>query len=891
MAGFLTAVLSTAMLQVASTSINPALLTPPHQVRAVRAPAGVVLDGDLGDAAWSVAEPFSQFTQRDPVEGAAPTQRTEVRVLYSDEALYVGVRLFDTAPDSIVARLARRDAQVTSDRFYLFLDPYHDRRSGFYFGVSAAGTQYDGTLKNDDWDDDTWDGIWDAKVRRDAEGWTLEMRIPYSQLRFRDGNEQVWGINFDREIARSNEKDFLVFSPKGGSGFVSRFADLSGLDHLRPPKRLELTPYVTSKAEFLQHAPGDPFNDGSRFRGSVGVDAKVGLGSNLTLDATVNPDFGQVEVDPAVVNLTDQETFYPEKRPFFVEGADIFEYGFGGANNFWGFNWPGPDFFYSRRIGRAPQGGLPDAQYVDVPQGTTILGAAKLSGKLGHDLSIGTLSALTDQEHARLQLPSGRARAEVEPRTSYNVLRARREFAEGRQSIGLIATGTFRDLSDPALRDQLSRDAVSLGVDGWTFLDSGKLWVLSGWAGGSRVSGTRTRIGALQQSAVHYFQRPDAGDVELDPDATSLAGYAARLSLNKQRGNWLLNAAVGAISPGFETNDLGFLSRSNVLNGHAVVSRRWTTPGRLFRDARINVSTFRAFNYAGVRTGDGYFLSGGVDFLNYHGLEGFLSYNPARFSDRRTRGGPVMATPAGWGAEVSYNTDDRKAVIGEVSASHDVAGQGDNNSWSGGIALTWKPAAAVSVKFGPEYERSRMGTQYVGTFADPLATGTFGNRYVFAYLDQTTVSADLRVNWTFSPTLSLELYAQPLLSSGAYRGFKEFTHARTYRFSRYGTGASTLVANRDPAGRVMDYSVDPDGAGAASAFSIANPDFSFASLRGNAVLRWEFRPGSTFYLVWTQDRSDQNADGDFEFGRSLRRLGRAKGNQVVAVKFSYWWHP
>ncbi len=891
MPGLLSAVLSTALLQIASTSVDPAVFASPRQVHAVRAAAGIVVDGDLSDAAWKEAEPFNHFTQRDPTEGASPTQRTEVRVLYSDEALYVGARLWDTAPDSVVARLARRDAQVTSDRFAVYLDPYHDKRTGFYFGVSAAGTQYDGTLKNDDWDDDTWDGIWDAKVHRDPEGWTVEMRIPYSQLRFRAGDRQVWGVNFSREISRNNERDYLAYTPKGSSGFVSRFAELSGLDQLRPPKRLEFTPYVTSKAEFLQHAPGDPFNDGSRFRGSAGLDAKLGLGSNLTLDATVNPDFGQVEVDPAVVNLTDQETFYPEKRPFFVEGADIFDYGFGGANNYWGFNWPGPDFFYSRRIGRPPQGGVPGAQYVDLPQGTTILGAAKLSGKIGHDLSFGALSALTDREHARLQLPTGRSSVEIEPLTSYNVLRARRDFAEGRQSIGVIATGTFRDLRGPALRDQLSGEALSLGVDGWTFLDASRVWVLTGWAGGSRVSGSRTRISALQQSSVHYYQRPDASDVRLDPTATSLSGYAGRLSLNKQRGDWLVNAAFGVISPGFETNDLGFLSRTDVINSHAVVSRRWSTPGRLFRFARINTGAFRVYDFGGLRTGEGYMLSGGVEFHNYHSTQVFLSYNPDRFNTRRTRGGPVMVSPAGWGGELSYSTDDRKAVIGEVSLSHSTSGRGDDNTWGGSVGLTWKPAAAVSVKFGPEYERSRMGAQYVGTFADSFATSTFGNRYVFAYLDQTTLSANLRVNWTFSPTLSLELYAQPLLSSGGYRGFKEVARPRSYDFNRYGAGGSTLTANRDASGRVVDYTVDPDGAGAASPFSIGNPDFSFASLRGNAVLRWEYRPGSTFYLVWTQDRSDQSGDGDFEFGRSLRRLGQAKGNHVVAVKFSYWWHP
>lgn len=892
MSASLTALFSAALLQTASHPSSLALPAAPQTVLAVRVSTPIVLDGDLGDPAWREAVPFGQFIQLEPDEDKPATERTEVRVLFSDEALYIGAHLYDSSPDSIVARLARRDAQVTADRFTVFLDPYHDRRTGFYFGVSAAGTQYDGTLKNDDWDDNTWDGIWQARTRRDREGWTAEIRIPYSQLRFRAGDQQVWGVNFKREIARKNERDYVVHTPKGGSGFVSRFVDLTGIEQLRPPRRLEFVPYATSKAEFLDHPSGDPFNDGSRFRGSVGVDAKLGLGSNLTLDATVNPDFGQVEVDPAVVNLTDVETFYPEKRPFFIEGADIFEYGFGGANNFWGFNWPGPDFFYSRRIGRTPQGSAPAADYVDVPQGSTIIGAAKLSGKVARDLSVGLLSALTSRERARLADSTGRFSAEVEPLTSYNVLRARREFAGGRQSLGLIATGTFRNVGTPVLRDQLSRDALGLGLDGWTFLDREKMWVVTGWAGASRVSGSRARITSLQRNSVHYFQRPDAAQADVDSAATALSGWAARAWLNKQRGNWLLNAAFGMVSPGFETNDLGFLSRTDVINAHVVGSRRWSTPGRLFRFARINTASYRVYDFGGIRTGEGYMLSGGVEFHNYHSAEGFLAFNPDRLNGRATRGGPLMLAPRGWEGELFYATDDRKPVIAQIGVHRSRYSRGSEDTWGGSANLEWKPAAAVSLKVGPAFERSRSGAQFVGIYGDPAATATYDNRYVFADLAQTTVSADVRLNWTFSPTLSLELYAQPLLSSGDYQHYKELSRPRSYEFRRYGTSGSTITPVTDANGTVVSYQVDPDGSGtAATPFSFDNADFSLTSLRGNAVLRWEYSPGSTLYLVWTQDRSAESLNGDFRLGRSLRQLGRARGNHVFAVKVTYWWHP
>jgi len=880
--------------QEASATVTPATRTAqpvaaPHTVRAVRRATPITLDGALTDPAWAAAEPVTEFRQDEPDQGALPTERTEVRVVFDDEAIYVGARLFDSAPDSIVGRLARRDNQVVSDRFSLYLDPYHDRRTGVFFGINAAGTMYDGTLYNDDWNDDTWDGIWEAKVAHDSLGWSVEMRIPYSQLRFQQSDRYLWGINFRRDLARRNEQALLAYTPRSESGFVSRFFDLEGIEAVRPPRRLEFLPYVTSKAEFLDHAAGDPFNSGRRLKATAGADFKLGIGSNLTLDATVNPDFGQVEVDPAVVNLTDVETFYPEKRPFFIEGANIFDFGFGGANNFWGFNWPGPDLFYSRRIGRPPQGGLPDASYADVPDGTTILGAAKLSGKIGRSLSVGTLSALTSRETARLQGPGGRFQAEVEPLTSYNVVRARREFAEGRQSLGLIGTGTFRDLGNPALRDQLTRNALALGLDGWTFLDKGKMWVVTGWAAATRVEGSTTRITNLQRNSTHYFQRPDARHVSVDSGATALNGWAGRLWLHKQRGNWLVNAALGGLSPGFESNDLGFLSRTDVLNGHVVLSRRWPEPGRLFRSARVNTAAYRVYNFDGDRTGEGYMLNGGATFLNYHGLSGFLLYVPERINPRATRGGPLMLGPSGYSADASYNTDDRKSLIGQLSLSHSRFAQDDEDTWSTSVSLEWRPTAAVSFRLEPSVERTRMGAQYVGTFSDPAATATYGERYVFGHLDQTTVAASLRLNWTFSPRLSLELYTQPLLSSGNYTAFKELRRPRSYAFRRFGTEGSTITPVTNADGEVTAYDVDP-GTGTA-AFSFGNPDFSFASLRGNAVLRWEYLAGSTLFLVWTQDRSDNGPDGDFQFNRSLRRLISARGNNVFAVKLSYWWHP
>src|SRR5262245_4334701 len=454
-------------------------------VIAVRLSEPVNIDGVLSEPVWQNPYAATDFKMRDPNEGEAPSQRTEVRVAYDDDAIYVGARCYDAHPESLLVRLSRRDVSVPADRFALYLDPYHDKRTGYYFLVNAAGTLFDGTLSNDGWEDNSWDGVWAAKTKVDSQGWTLEMRIPYSQIRFQKAAQCVWGINFRRVVARNSEEDFLVYQPKKESGFVSRWPELHGIENIQPPRSIEVLPYVTTRAEYTVHTPGDPFHDGSAYVPNGGGDLRMGLGSKLTLNATVNPDFGQVEVDPAVVNLSDVESYFSEKRPFFTEGSSIFEFGNQGASNYWGFNWPEPTFFYSRRIGRGPQGAYPDSQYADSPIGTTILGAAKLTGKLAQSVNFGTLHAITGREFAQLAGTGAQTSTEIEPPTYYGVARGLKEFRDRRQGFGLMTTlavrdfptGTFSSTDPYALQNQLNSNSLMTGFDGWTFLDKDKVWV------------------------------------------------------------------------------------------------------------------------------------------------------------------------------------------------------------------------------------------------------------------------------------------------------------------------------------------------------------------------------------------------------------------------------
>jgi hypothetical protein len=571
---------------VGSLAVIAALTNATQQIQVLKLTERVIVDGKLDEKIWLSSQPISDFKQKDPNQGSLPSEKTEVWIAYDNNAIYIAARMYDSSPDSIMALLDRRDNLNTADWFGVFLDPYHDKRSGNYFVIGPSGTLADGVLYNDDWDDSDWDGVWEGKSTIDKNGWTAEMRIPFSQLRFQDKNQQVWGINFRRDIGRKNESDYLVYTPRMESGYVSRFPELIGIEGVKPANALEILPFVTSKAEYTHPAPGNPFNNGSRYLSDLGGDIRYGLSSNLVLNATINPDFGQVEVDPATVNLSDVESMFQEKRPFFVEGANIFtNYGQGGGMNFWNFNFPYTTPFYSRRIGRPPIGNdtLSNTDFLESPFATKILGAGKITGKIIDGWNVGTIHAITAREFAEYKTNNLRSEAEVEPLTYYGVGRVQRDFNDGKQGIGLLSTFTQRQFSDNVLKNNLNNNGLFVGMDGWTFLDSSKAWVITGYTNLSRAEGSRTRITSLQTNSQHYFQRPDASHLNVDTNATSLTGYAGRFYLIKQKGNFFFNSSLGFIDPKYEVNDLGFQSRADVINMHIGAGYNWTEPDGFFR--------------------------------------------------------------------------------------------------------------------------------------------------------------------------------------------------------------------------------------------------------------------------------------------------------------------
>ncbi len=851
-------------------------------VRAVRADEPIVIDGELTETAWQNPG-YDSFVQSDPIDGGTPTERTEVWVAYDNENVYCAAYLHDSEPQSIKKLLGRRDSMVDSDWFMFAVDPYYDRRSGYMFAVNPAGSIMDMTLSNDVNDDDTWDGVWDWKATVNGDGWIVEMKIPLNQIRFPKKEEYIWGVNFRRIIKRKNERLNFVWVPKEDTAYVSRFARLEGVADIQPGRHVEFLPYAVGSAQYNPGEPGNPFATGKKYQGDAGFDLKVGLKSNLTLDATINPDFGQVEVDPAVINLSAYETYYEEKRPFFIEGADIFNgFGRGGVYINANINWPNPRFFYSRRIGRSPQGAVTHDGYVNFPDRSTILGAFKLTGKPA-GWNLGFINALTSREYAEIDAGGDRFREEVEPFSYYGVLRAQKDIKEGQQGIGFMATGVARDLRTEVLQTMLNQNAFSLAFDGWSFLDKKRVWVVGGWVGATRVEGSSEQILRLQRSSMHYYQRPDADHIELNPEATSLSGWGGRFQLGKQQGNTLLSFALGVLSPGFNPNDAGFqYSGSDKINWHLLPGYQWTKPGKVFRNALIILGPFGNYDFGGNRTWSGglFVLEG--QFLNYWAFSSMLAFNPDNMSNSQTRGGPLALIPSGYQFELGLESDNRKPIVLEAYTNY-YRRPGDGFEHYNELSLRWKPRSNFSLSLGPGYSREKTEVQWVRRVEDALMTETYGARYVFGRMDQRTVSGEIRLNWIFTPKLSLQLYLQPFIAVGTYDKFKELAKPKTYDYNVYGDGDST-ISYEDGL-----YTVDPDGPGPAEHFSFGNPDFNYKSLRGTAVLRWEYRPGSLLYVVWTQNRADYAHPGDFRLRRDLGDLLTAPGDNIFLVKFTYRW--
>ena len=863
-----------------------AAIAQPHPVRvvtAVRAVPPPVVDGRLDDPVWAAAVPVGGFLQRDPDEGQPATEETLVRIAFDDDAVYVAAEMRDRDPAGIVRQLSRRDVAVEADALIVYLDPHHAGLTGAQFGVSAAGVQRDALIYNDNFLDSTWDAVWASAVEIGAGGWSVEMRIPLSQLRFPNADRYTWGINVQRVIQRRNESAWLQLVRKNESGLASKMARLEGIAGIDPPTTLELLPYVTAREEFI--APvleGSPFNDGSRFFAGAGLDLKYGLSTSLTLDATFNPDFGQVEVDPAVVNLSQFETFFEERRPFFTEGAKVFgDFGRSGASQYWGFFRPEPTLYYSRRIGRYPQVKVND-RYVDIPSWTTILGAAKVVGRTRGGWTLGALQAVTGREFAQLSDGNRTVKAEVEPLSSYTVFRAQRELGR-RGAIGLLGTSVFRDLDEPALQSYLADRAVMLGVDGHVFLDGARNWVFHGGLAGSSVHGSTDAITRLQKAEQRYFQRPDVTFVKLDPTATSMSGWNGQANVNRNSGNVTVNLGIWGMSPGLEVNDAGYSTQTDRAGAHAMLQYRKLTPDRWSSERTFWVSKWWTWNWGWQSQGDGWQANATVRLKNMWRTSALVTYAKRVWDDKLTRGGPTVIRPGNRGVQIGVATDSRKKAV--LSCRRELHRPGLWRLCAGAR----RPGRVAAVPRAHAHRRADV-PQERGLGAVPLDGGRpVRDQDVRPPVCLRGPQADGGVGDDAHQPGHLAAHVPPGVSAAAHFG-------RRLRRDQGGVRAEhvRLRALRDR--RRHDHRspdhwfiIDPDADGPAQAFTIAQPDFNVTSLRANAIFRWEFRPGSSLYVVWTQQRRDRLPAGDFDFGSDLSRVFTSPADDVLLVKVSYWF--
>ncbi len=850
--------------------------TAKRSYRAVRAEQVPVIDGVPDEEAWNAGVWDGGFTQFQPFEGKDPKQPTEFKILYDDNNIYVAFKAFDSAPDSIVDRMTRRD-NVDGDNVGVIFDSYFDLRTGFAFMVSSAGVKSDLIFANDGQSQDpTWDPIWEAATARFEKGWSAEMRIPLNQLRFKSNSGDLWGLELLRVVHRHNEMSFWQPIPRSASGLVHMFGTLEGLENIKTRKQIDLTPYTVGSYENYGKEEGNPFRTGSDYRARFGLDGKVGVTNNLTLDFTVLPDFGQVEADPSEVNLTAYETFFQEKRPFFIEGRNITSFRVGIGDGDLGND----NLFYSRRIGRMPQlsPSTGPGEYSFTPRTTRILGAAKITGKTQNGLSVGVINAVTSEERAEIDLEGERRFQTAEPLTNYFVSRVQKDVNKGNTIIGAVFTNVLRDFDESEITS-LHKTATSTGVD-FTQYFAKKNWMLTATAAVSNVQGPAEAIAATQRSSVHFYQRPDADYVSYDPGRTSLTGHAGNVQFGKVGGNWNIVYFTIWKSPGFETNDMGYTRKADEFGQLIWSAYSINKPFSVFNRVRFNSNQYNFWDFGGN------FLSAGGNFSIYSQFKNMWSaqigYNGSGPSTSNTllRGGPAIKLPGVHGLFVYVGTDNRKKLMVSTSGSYRKGGENYSENMSVNMGITWRPLNTLSVSASPNFSTGRNELQYV-------ALRKFGeeDRYLFGSLKQNVLSLSLRINYNITPDLSIQYWGQPFLAAIDFSDYKMITSPKDKQYSdRFHVYGDDEINYNQQQNR---YYIDENRDGT-NDYSFANPDRNSDVFLSNLVARWEFRPGSVIFLVWSQNRTYYEPEGAFAVWNNVTNLFTAeKPYNVFLVKFSY----
>jgi hypothetical protein len=836
----------------------------------------VLIDGILDDKAWEGLWEGG-FIQREPYEDQKPSQETQFRLLFDDEFIYVAIKALDTSPDSIVSRLSRKD-KSDGDMVGLAFDSYHDLRTAFGFFVSASGVKTDEIFTEDGMVEDlTWDPIWYVKTAKQSWGWSAEMKIPLTQLRFEKNSKEVWGFEVVRLLFRKNE--FSVWQPiaRNASGFTRHYGELAFDGELKPKKQLDLTPYFTAGVNNYPRENNNQFRDGSDTKLNAGLDGKIGVTNNLTLDFTINPDFGQVEADPSQVNLTAYETFFVEKRPFFIEGNNItrFQLGFGDGE------LSTEQLFYSRRIGRRPHISLDlrDNEYAGVPSFSRILGAAKLTGKTSKGWSVGVIESLGAEENAKIDYQGVTRLQTVEPLTNYFVGRIQKDSKDGNTILGFLGTSTDRNLNDSLLTSDLHRNGRSAGFDFKQYFNK-KNWLLQLNAVVSNVQGSKEAITKTQTSSAHLFQQPAATHLHYNENSTSLSGNGGNFQLSKIGGNFNCLFAAMWKSPGLELNDIGYLRSTDEIIQVTWAGYKFNKPVGIMRSARLNLNQWNAFNYNGDHLVTGGNFNGHIQFSNQWFLHCGLNMDSESLQASQLRGGPAMLMPATKSFWYFIETDARKKLSLKY---HEVHARQKFNSGSTDQfipIIRYQPHNSLELLFEPSLILNRDNLQYVDE-----RNYSNGKRYILGSINQTILSFSTRININITPNLTIQYWGQPFITSGKYKDLKMVTQATNkYYFDRFHIyDSQQLTTSNDRS----VYRVDENKDGITD-YQFDNPNFNFNEFLSNLVLRWEYLPGSALYLVWSQNRRFEASNGNFDFSHNLSELYKQeKPNNTLMVKLSY----
>ena len=836
------------------------------------------IDGILDDACWLGDGWTGDFIQQQPNEGEPATQKTEFRILYDNSNLYVAIRAHDNEPEKIDVRASRRD-NVEGDCMGICFDSYYDHRTGYEFNLTASGSKSD-LIQMDtgaNWFvDENWDAVWEGKTAIEDSAWTAEMRIPFSQLRFAKKNEQVWGLHVWRQVNRNGEESHFQLIPLDSQGRVHRFGILKGIRNIPNPRRLELMPYLRGSLDRFKPDAANPFAEsGQNWGQGLGLDGRIGLSGNFNLDFTINPDFGQVEADPSVVNLTAFETSYEEKRPFFIEGRQMLDFGLNGQ-----------ELFYSRRIGHAPGYDLDlmEDEYADVPDNTTILGAAKITGKTPTGWSLGILSSVTSKESADIQSGANSYLETVEPLTNYTVARIQRDFAKGNHSLGAMVTAVNRQLGYDHL-NFFPKAAYTGGVDG-TMQWGNRTYYINAKGVFSHIRGHREAITQLQQSSVHYFHRTDADHVKFDSSRTTLTGTGGEIEIGKGgNGHWRFEEDVSWRSPGLELNDIGYLRQADLIEQGTEIAYVVNEPTGILNNYEVSVEQNNRWNFnREFLLSDGR-LFANVRFKNFWSMHGFIEREQNRIHTRLLRGGPAMRLPNVTGLHYHILSDSRKRVQYNLGLFKSIYNDGISDELSVRPDLNVRALDNLDFSLEPRYTVNRDNWQYITT---ELMNGASGEtpRYILGLIDQKTLSLKIRLNYYVTPDLSIQYYGQPFISAGHYSDFKSITNPKAEKFEDRYLSLSGDKIQVDPETQDIDVDENMDGL---QDYRIDNPNFNFREFRSNLVMRWEYKPGSTLYLVWTHGRSQTVANGGFDFYRDMEELFDIFPNNVFLVKFNHWF--